>query len=266
MRMTFRVTRFALRAEVDGPVEKRRHESHRDGISDRSRRKAGLFESHRDGILDRTGCRDDLSESHRDGSLDRTGCRDDLSESHRDGSLDRSRRKAVFFESHRDGILDRTGCRDDLSESHWDGISDRSRRTAGLFESHRDGISDGPLHSIHTVSIKTFKRNDRNRFQSKLPSRWDSQGVFNHDHLSKLPSRWDSYCMQCNYSDAGFPPVNPAKVGIHSILYHPYTHSRAYLCPPVLDPNTLTGTTHLNHKTHTHSGASESATTRNHHA
>ena len=176
MRMTFRVTRFALRAEVDGPVEKRRHESHRDGISD------------------------------------------------------------------------------------------RSRRTAGLFESHRDGISDGPLHSIHTVSIKTFKRNDRNRFQSKLPSRWDSQGVFNHDHLSKLPSRWDSYCMQCNYSDAGFPPVNPAKVGIHSILYHPYTHSRAYLCPPVLDPNTLTGTTHLNHKTHTHSGASECATTRNHHA
>ena len=212
MRMTFRVTRFALRAEVDGPVEKRRHESHRDGI------------------------------------LDRTGCRDDLSESHRDGSLDRSRRKAVFFESHRDGILDRTGCRDDLSESHW------------------DGISDGPLQSIHTVSIKTFKRNDRNRFQSKLPSRWDSQGVFNHDHLSKLPSRWDSYCMQCNYSDAGFPPVNPAKVGIHSILYHPYTQSSDYLCTPVLDPNTLTGTTHLNHKTHTHSGASESATTRNHHA
>ena len=230
MRMTFRVTRFALRAEVDGPVEKRRHESHRDGISDRSRRKAGLFESHRDGILDRTGCRDDLSESHRD------------------GSLDRSRRKADFFESHRDGISDRSGCRDEL------------------IESHRDGISDGPLQSIHTVSIKTFKRNDRNRFQSKLPSRWDSQGVFNHDHLSKLPSRWDSYCMQCNYSDAGFPPVNPAKVGIHSILYHPYTHSRAYLCPPVLDPNTLTGTTHLNHKTHTHSGASESATTRNHHA
>jgi len=248
MRMTFRVTRFALRAEVDGPVEKRRHESHRDGISDRSRRKAGLFESHRDGILDRTGCRDDLSESQWD------------------GSLDRSRRKAVFFESHRDGILDRTGCRDDLSESHWDGISDRSGCRDELIESHRDGISDGPLHSIHTVSIKTFKRNDRNRFQSKLPSRWDSQGVFNHDHLSKLPSRWDSYCMQCNYSDAGFPPVNPAKVGIHSILYHPYTHSRAYLCPPVLDPNTLTGTTHLNHKTHTHSGASESATTRNHHA
>jgi len=240
MRMTFRVTRFALRAEVDGPVEKRRHESHRDGISDRSRRKAGLFESHRDGILDRTGCRDDLSESHRD------------------GSLDRSRRKAVFFESHRDGILDRTGCRDDLSESHW------------------DGISDGPLQSIHTVSIKTFKRNDRNRFQSKLPSRWDSQGVFNHDHLSKLPSRWDSNCLHCNYSDAGFPlaipaeaetsPVIPAEAEIRSIINHPYIHFRAYLFPPVRAPHTLTGTALINPQMYTHFGASESATTRNRHA
>jgi len=222
MRMTFRVTRFALRAEVDGPVEKRRHESHRDGISDRSRRKAGLFESHRDGILDRTGCRDDLSESHRD------------------GSLDRSRRKAVFFESHRDGILDRTGCRDDLSESHW------------------DGISDGPLQSIHTVSIKTFKRNDRNRFQSKLPSRWDSN------------------CLHCNYSDAGFPlaipaeaetsPVIPAEAEIRSIINHPYIHFRAYLFPPVRAPHTLTGTALINPQMYTHFGASESATTRNRHA
>ena len=212
MRMTFRVTRFALRAEVDGPVEKRRHESHRDGISDRSRRKAGLFESHRDGILDRTGCRDDLSESHRDGSLD------------------------------------------------------RSRRKADFFESHRDGISDGPLHSIHTVSIKTFKRNDRNRFQSKLPSRWDSQGVFNHDHLSKLPSRWDSNCLQCNYSDAGFPLAIPAEAEICSIINHPYIHFRACLFPPVRAPHTLTGTALINPQMYTYFGASESVTTRNRHA
>ena len=258
MRMTFRVTRFALREEVAGPVEKRRHESHRDVSLVRTGCRDDLFESHRDGILDSSRRMAGFFESHMDGISDRSGYRDELIESQRDGNSDGIRRKAGFFESHRDDSLD------------------RSRRTAGFFESQRDGNSYRPLHSRYTISKDTLKRNPGSRFLSKLASRWDSQGVFYHDHLSKLPSRWDSNCLQCNYSDAGFPlaipaeaetsPVIPAEAEIRSIINHPYIHFRAYLFPPVRAPHTLTGTALINPQMYTYFGASESVTTRNRHA
>jgi len=114
-------------------------------------------------------------------------------------------------------------------KTHTNALLMRKRR----LEFRRNGSSDRNACSVYSMSpIGTPVQIDLGQinllypivqYLSKLPSRWDSHGLWRSARLSKLPSRWDSKC-RFTTSSHHFPMSHPIPLSLCSSVLKQKIH------------------------------------------